>query len=181
LKIVLTGGAAGILQGVTRATYDIDFEIHVTRTIEWESVQRAIEETVRATGIAAQYAEDIDRWSLIALPGKRSRLYRRFGKIEVRILDPELWAIGKLTRYLSTDIQDLRVVLKKANLSAKTAVSTWGKALGKSPASSAQTTFRRQVESFLDQYAREIWGAKEDSTALNQLFLASAQKAKRRS
>ena len=168
-----------------RATLDIDFEIRLKRgglksgaLGGWESVQRAIEDTARATGITPQYDEDIDKWSSIALPSKGSRLYRDFGKVEVRILNPELWAVGKLTRYLSTDIQDLRTVLKKTKVTSTGAVTTWGKALGISPASNTQATFRRQVETFLDQYAREIWGQGADSTELKRLFLTSAHKAR---
>jgi hypothetical protein len=186
VQVLLTGGAAGILQGVKRATLDIDFEIRLKSAAReshagdpWEAVQSAIEASARATGITPQYDEDIDSWSSIALPSKRSRLYRRFGKVEVRILDPVLWAIGKLTRYLSTDIQDLRIVLKNANTSPTGAVKLWGNALGISPASSSQSTFRKQVETFLDQYAREIWGPDADSAELKRLFLTSAQKARR--
>src|SRR5437762_3031656 len=112
--VLLTGGAAGVLQGVGRATYDVDFEAHVKRSNEWEALQRAVEQTARQAGIAPEYAADIDRWSSFALPAKTSRLYRRFGKVEVRLLDPGLWAIGKLTRYLASDIHDLRKVLKSA-------------------------------------------------------------------
>jgi hypothetical protein len=187
LKILLTGGAAGILQGMERATFDIDFEIRLKGTIQrtvagdrWEAVQKAIEDTARATGITAQYAEDIDVWSSIPLPAKRSRLYRQFGKIEVRILDPKFWSVGKLTRYLSTDIQDLRTVLKKAKVEPKAAVRLWGTALGISPPSSSQTTFRKQVENFIDEYAREVWGPSEDPAKLKVLFLESAQKARLR-
>ena len=186
VQVLLTGAAAGILQGMKRATLDIDFEIRLKRAAReshadapWEAVQKAIEDAARATGITPQYDEDIDKWSSIALPSKRSRLYRRFGKVEVRILDPLLWAIGKLTRYLSTDIQDLRIVLKNANTSSTNAVKLWGKALGISSASSGQSTFRKQVETFLDNYAREIWGQNADSEELKRLFLASAQKARR--
>ena len=46
--------------------------------------------------------KSIDHMASITLPAKKSRLYRRFGKVEVCILDPALWAIGKLARYLST-------------------------------------------------------------------------------
>ena len=186
VQVVLTGAAAGILQGMERATLDIDFEIRLKQAAgksgaggRWESVQKAIEDAARATGITPQYDEDIDRWSSIALPARRSRLYRRFGKIEVRMLEPGLWAIGKLARYLSTDIQDLRSVLKSANIAAASAVRLWGTALGISPASSGQTTFRKQVETFLDQYAREIWGRNADPAELKNLFLKSAQKARR--
>jgi hypothetical protein len=185
--ILLTGGAAAILQGVERATFDIDFEVALKKVVrkstdprhDWDAIQKAIEATSRSTGITPQYSEDIDQWSSIALPAKKSRLYRRFGKVEVRILDPGLWAIGKLARYLSTDVQDLRVVLKAANTRPKTMVKLWGTALGISPASSSQATFRKQVESFLDQHAREIWGVQGDSEGLKRLFLETAKKARR--
>src|SRR5262245_11236179 len=172
---------------MARATLDIDFEIRLKRVPRganaaksWEAVQRAIEDTARATGITAQYAEDIDKWSLIALPSKHSRLYRRFGKVEVRILDPIVWAIGKLARYLSTDIQDLRIVLKNADIRPRETVKLWGTALGISPASSSQTTFRKQVEAFLSQHAREIWGRKTEPDELKLLFIDSARRARRR-
>jgi hypothetical protein len=181
VEIVLTGGAAAILQGTSRATFDIDFELRLRRASEsaWDQVQKAIAQTSTATGIAAQYGEDIDQWSAISLPGKESRLYRRFGKVEVRILNPGLWAIGKLARYLSSDVQDLRVVLKAARTRPKTIARLWGTALGISPASSSQVTFRRQVEDFIDQYSREIWGAQADSAELKRLFLETAQRARR--
>ena len=187
VRILLTGGAAAILQGVDRATFDIDFEIALkmvagksTASLDaWDAIQKAIAETARSTGITPQYAEDIDQWSSIALPAKKNRLYRRFGKIELRILDPGLWAIGKLARYLSTDIQDLRTVLKTPRTKSKATVKLWGTALGISPASSSQGTFRKQVEGFLDQYAREIWGAEEDPSDLKRLFAETAQKARR--
>src|SRR5262249_31938455 len=103
VQVLLTGGAAAIVSGVHRATDDIDFEITLKKKRsenDWEHIQNAIQETTHATGIIPEYAEDIDRWSAIALPFKKSRLYQRIGKIEVRVLDPGLWAIGKLTRYI---------------------------------------------------------------------------------
>src|SRR5438094_115547 len=118
LRVVLTGGAAAVLQGVKRATHDIDFELTLKRprragpAESWDAIEKAIEETGRVTGVVPQYAEDIDRWSAITLPSKNSTRYRQIGKVEVRILSPDLWAIGKLTRYLSSDIGDLRTVLK---------------------------------------------------------------------
>jgi hypothetical protein len=180
VRILLTGGAAAILQGVKRATFDIDFEIGFTKAAgNWDDLQKAIEETAKFTGITPQYAEDIDQWSSIALPSKESRLYRRFGKVEVRILDPGLWAIGKLARYLSTDLQDLRTVLKAADTRPRTMAKLWGTALGISPASNSQATFGKQVESFLDQHAREIWGARTDSEELKRIFIETARKTRR--
>jgi hypothetical protein len=182
IEVLLVGGSAAILQGVARATFDIDFEVRPkkkARRSEWETIQRAIDETSLATGITAQYAEDIDRWSSISLPAKQSRIYHRFGKVEVRLLKPALWAIGKLARYLSSDIEDMRIVLRTTKTHPKTVVKLWGTALGISPASSSQSTFRKQVENFLEQYAGEIWGDKADAGALKKLFIETAQAARR--
>lgn len=180
VQIVLTGGAAAILQGTSRATFDIDFELRLKRGKNWEHVQQAISETSIATGITAQYGEDIGQWSSIALPARESRLYRRFGKVEVRVLSPAIWAIGKLARYLSSDVEDLRIVLKARKTQPKAMARIWGTALGTSPASSSQATFRKQVENFFEQYAREVWGPRADAMELKRLFLESAQKARRR-
>ena len=181
IQIVLTGGAAAILQGTSRATFDIDFELRLKKASDssWDQVQKAIAETSTATGVAAQYGEDIHQWSAIVLPSKQSRLYRRFGKVEVRILNPGLWAIGKLARYLSSDVQDLRIVLKATETRPKAMATLWGTALGMSPASSSQGTFRKQVENFIEQYGREIWGVQADPAAIIRLFLEAAQKARR--
>ncbi len=83
------------------------------------------------TGIAAQYAEDIDRWSSIALMDykKHVYLYQRFGSIEVCLMEPAYWAIGKLSRYLDQDIQDLAHVFKKTRTHWENVLSVAGNAL----------------------------------------------------
>ena len=95
-KIILTGAAAGALYGRIRATMDIDFSAEAA---DWENFSRAVEETSVRTGIAAQYGEDIDRWSSITLMDykRRSFIYGRFGSVEVRLMKPSYWAIGKLS------------------------------------------------------------------------------------
>ena len=125
IQVILTGGAAAIVQGVERVTKDIDFEI--------------------------------------------------------RLLDPALWAIGKLTRFLTTDINDLIVILKKSKLNPSATARLWGKALGLSPISSAQNRFSRQVEYFFDRYGKSIWGVNIKPEGLKRIFLSSARQAARTS
>src|SRR5437016_5622030 len=163
VQVILTGGAAAILQGVQRITYDIDFEIHFlkpgpTPAKNWDLIQKALAETGLATGITPQYEIDIDQWNTIPLPTKKSRRYALIGQVDVRLLDPGLWAIGKLTRYLGTDVEDLRAVLKTGKTDPQQMARLWGAALGMSPPSNMQSLFSRQVESFFDRYAHEIWG-----------------------
>jgi hypothetical protein len=87
-----------------------------------------------------------------------------------------LWAIGKLTRFLSSDVGDLVIVLKTNPTDPKKLARLWGQALGMSPASNQQALYRRQVESFFENYSREIWGGKANAEELTKIFLETAQK-----
>lgn len=185
VTIIVTGGAAANLRGTTRTTRDIDFEVrlpHQRRSASqktWEAFERAVSKASRETGVEAQYAADIDRWSSIALPPRRRRpeLYRWFGRLRVCLLDPVSWAVGKLARGLDTDLADVREVLAAAKPAAPRTVRTWAQALGSSPPSSAQALFRRQTEEFLRRHARVIWGRRVNPEALIRLFLAESRRA----
>src|SRR5207244_1888765 len=76
IQVLITGGAAAILFGGSRATHDIDFEVVVKVSAQksagaWSKLQIALDETARLTGISPQYSDDIDRWSSIVMPHKK--------------------------------------------------------------------------------------------------------------
>jgi hypothetical protein len=144
----------------------------------WSRLQKSLEEVQRTTEITPQFSEDIDRWSSIALPERKSRLYRRIGKITIKLLDPSLWAIGKLSRNLRTDEMDLVRVFKLVKSDPKKMARVWGRALKASPPSSAQSLFRRNVDHFFERFAQEIWGRKTDGEKLKSIFSSAAQKVK---
>src|SRR5207302_6161350 len=183
IQVILTGGAVAVLEGSGRVTRDLDFQIVFSSRSAHirQAFQEAVERTSQITGISAQYDESIESWSSIAWPRRkpRSRLYKRFGKVEVHLLDTLLWSIGKLGRYLSSDVADLAMVLKRTRIRAREAVQAWGEALGRSPASSAQPLFKRQVLHFLQQYGKSLWGKRIRVDALEKLFLESARSARR--
>jgi len=116
--VILTGAAAGSLLGHVRASADVDFAILTGSddAARWQQVEAAIARVERLTKIQAQYAEDIDRWSSISLLDYRrhARRYRRFGTLDLRILDPPYWAIGKLSRYLPQDREGQRTGAARA-------------------------------------------------------------------
>lgn len=180
IRVILTGGAAGIIYGTDRATYDIDFEVNFLKknvaSEKWERLQRVLEEVAVQTKITPQYADDIDRWSSIALPLKKSQLFKKIGKVEIRIMEPAYWAVGKLTRFLSSDADDLVSVLKKQKANPRECARVWGQALRISPPSPAQFTFRKQVENFFDTYSKTIWGSAVDAAELKELFSEEAKK-----
>ncbi|HXV27398.1 MAG TPA: hypothetical protein VD913_00385 [bacterium] len=167
-RILLTGAGAGTVMGRIRATMDLDFAVKLKippkkrkkKEAQWVQFAQCVRETTERTGIAVQYAEDIDRWSSITYLDyeKHTTPYKRFGNVEVRLLAPEYWAIGKLTRYLDPDIRDLTEVLFKNRVPWQRACRLWGKALRGSPKSTACELFRRQIENFLASRGKKIWG-----------------------
>ncbi|MDO8730360.1 MAG: hypothetical protein Q7J69_04160 [Candidatus Omnitrophota bacterium] len=174
VTVFLTGAVAGTIFGNVRSSADIDFAIEPKRKGNdlWEKINRALLLTSSEICISVQYARDIDRWGMISLLDYRRKaiLYKKFGTIDVRTLDPVYWAIGKFTRYLKPDIQDLVIVLKKKKVPSAKLTKTLGKALRQSPPSSQGFQFRQHVEQFLGEYGRKIWGAKFDPAASIRTF-----------
>ena len=178
-RAILTGAAAGALWGSVRPSVDVDFalELGQKNPEAWEKVESAIERTVKLTRIQANYAEDIDRWGMISLLDykKHTRAYRRFGRLRLELLEPAYWSIGKMGRYLETDVQDMVGVFRRQQTPWKNLVLIWGRALRASPPSPALGQFRRQVEHFLRAYGRKIWGKQFSSEEALQGFYAAAK------
>lgn len=172
--VTLTGAAAGSAWGHVRASMDIDFGIEPRREREgnWERIEEAIRKTSLATGITAQFSRNIERWGMISIGDyqKHTLPYRTFGRVEVRLLSPAHWAIGKLNRYLEQDAADLRVVFRKQKPDLARTLRLWGKALRASPPSSSSFEFRQRVERFLAGEGRAIWGRDFESERAIRAF-----------
>ena len=176
--LIVTGAAAGSLWGRVRPSQDIDFGVRLAgrRRAAWDRFQAAVRRAIERTGIQVNYAEDIDRWGSVTLLDYRrhTTLYRRFGALTIRLLDPAYWTIGKLTRYFALDVDDVAKVLTRRKVPASSAIRVWGRALRKSPRSAALTQFRDQVEHFLRTSGRTIWGRGFDAdAAVRQFHLAA--------
>lgn len=167
--IILTGAAVGSILARVRASHDVDFAITLPRPApgQWASLEAAIARTEDVTGIAAQYTEDIDRWSSVSLLDYRrhTRPYRHFGRLHVRLLQPDYWAIGKLSRYLPQDKDDLLAVFAAQQRPMASLIRLWARALRASPRSQALTEFRDHVEDFLRTAGPRLWGPAFDAQA----------------
>lgn len=175
VKIILTGAAAGVLLGANRPSLDVDFAIDYGRR-RWDDVENAVKETSAITGIAVNFSQDIDRWSQITFLDYKRHLikYKIFGAVEVFILSPGHWSIGKITRYLDSDVDDLAKVLKNNPVGVVELAALWGRALSRSPRSSACFTFRRHVEHFFKTYGRAVWGRGFDQAKCLEAFWKSS-------
>jgi len=162
-RAYVTGAAAAALWGRVRPSLDVDMGVELLGPSDpdgWPAVDTAVDRTTRLTGIPANVAEDIDRWGMITLLDYRrsSRRYRQLGKLDVRLLHPINWSIGKLTRFLDSDIRDVTAVFRGKKVAPIQAARMWGRALRASPPSSTQFQFRRNVAAFFTTQGRTIWG-----------------------
>lgn len=182
VTITLTGDAVAMLKGGARMTKDLDFQITLAGTFEQrEAVEAALLKVSQSTSIPVQYDEAIETWSSIAWPRQRgrSRLYKRYKTVRVYILNPLLWSIGKLARYLKSDEEDLALVFKHEKIPLKKALLAWGNALGQSPMSSMQPLFKHHVIEFLSREGPSLWGKDFDLAQAQATFLNAAQNSYR--
>ncbi len=177
-RAILTGAAAGTVWGSTRPSMDIDFAIEINNQSEanWQHLESAIKTAIYKTGIQANYAEDIDRWGMVTLLDYKNntKLYKKYGNLTLMVLDPAYWSIGKLTRFIDPDIQDMIQVFRKKKSSPANLAEVWGRALKESPRSTTLIRFRRQVERFFESYGTKIWGRKFNSSKAIEQFHKSA-------
>lgn len=80
----------------------------------------------------------------------------------------------KLARYLDSDVQDLVRVLREQRVDAAALARLFGQALRHSPRSSAQLLFRKQVEHFLRENGRAVWGGAFAADPVLSLFYRAA-------
>ena len=179
VTVILTGAGAGVLWGHVRPSLDVDFAVRLARRSDaaWKQFERAAQTASKLTGLAVNYAEDIDRWGSITLLDyqRHTHLVRHIGQLTVRTLDPAYWTIGKLSRYLDPDVQDLVAVLKRKRIPSARLIRLWARALRRSPRSLACTQFRDHVQDFLKTYGRRLWGKTFDAEEAIRAFLRQAR------
>ena len=161
-SIILTGAAAGEIYGNIRPSMDIDFEICLDEKNETYLfyLENLIKDISARIGIETDYSEDISHWSMINLLDYRQKAvpYKKIGKLNIRILAPEHWTIGKITRFYDLDIRDVLVVIQKKKLDADELIELWARAFKASPLSLAKRQFIDHVREFLKIYGKKAWG-----------------------
>ena len=179
--VILTGAAAGSLWGHVRPSLDIDFAIRPARRSPqaWARIEQAIARASRLTGITVNFAEDIDRWSAVTYLDYQAhaRPYRRFGRLDVRLLEPAYWSIGKVTRYWESDAKDLAEVLRRHRVAPETLARLWARAIRASPRSPELIACRRHAEHFFLTFGVRVWGpAFQAERTIQQFHRALAKK-----
>ena len=179
-EIILTGAAAGSLMGNIRPSLDIDFEIRTKGRMgsrEKASLQQAVNKVSSKMRMAANYSEDISRWSMINyLDYRKTALpYKTIGRLRLKLIAPAHWTIGKMTRFLEIDIRDMIKIIKKKKLGSQSLLRLWGRALASSPLSLASGRFRDNVIYFIEKYGKVVWGKKLNVKKATSLFKRAAK------
>jgi len=176
-EIILTGAAAGALLGQIRPSTDIDFEIRpLDKKAGRTHLEEAIQKASAQAGIAVNYSEDISHWSMIDYLDYRKMAlpYKKIGQLQIKIMAPEYWTIGKMSRFLESDTQDILKIIRKKRLGAERLAKLWGKALRSSPLSLSSGQFRHHVVYFFTHYGRSAWGKDFDLEKIIILFKKEA-------
>lgn len=159
-RIILIGGAASLIMGGVRSTRDVDYEIQTKESAE--VIQRGILKSEKKSGLASEYSTDIERWSMLNMPGYRKKitLYKKFNHVSVYVLKPEYWSIGKIGRYLDSDIQDMIAVFTKQKTKPESLIKVWKEVLKKSPLSDELFHFKKHIEHFFNTFGPKLWNKK---------------------
>jgi hypothetical protein len=120
---------------------------------------------------------------VIAFPPHRQKAkpYKTFSSVTVDIMDIPTWAVGKLARYLESDVSDLIFVLKRGKPEPSGTIRLWAKALAISPPSTGQTLYKNKVLHFIRTYGPAVWGDSFDASKSEKLFLDSARRYRKSS
>ena len=174
-EVILTGASAGFLMGHVRPSLDVDFEIRLKgrRSLKAKAkLEEAVANASKLTGLSAQYSENIGGWSMISYLDyqKSARPYRRFGKLNVKIMAPEYWTIGKMARFFEMDVRDMIQIIRKKKIKPEPLIRLWAKALNSSSLSIELGQFRNHVIYFIRKYGKKIWGSSTDPDRLIMFF-----------
>ncbi len=162
-EVIVTGACAGILYGHIRPSRDIDFEIRFKNKNNQkfsQGLDAAIQWASEEMGVATNYGEDIGHWSMIDWLDYRKHAipYKKINTLDIRLMAPDYWTIGKMGRFYETDIHDMMTVMQKKNMESDDLIRLWARAFRKSPISLEKRQFIQHVHTFLDRYGHKVWG-----------------------
>ncbi len=175
-EVIIVGASAGSLMGHIRPSFDIDFEIRVKGS-KAASVRADLEAAIHAAideaGVAVNYSENVGGWSMISYLNYRKTavLYQKVGKLNLKLIAPEYWTIGKMTRFLELDIQDMIKIIRGKKIPPERLIKIWIAAVKASDLSLELGQFRDHVVYFLKKHGRRIWGKNTDVEKWTGLFL----------
>ena len=174
-EVIITGAVAGALFGHLRQSVDIDFEIRPKQRRKRAAsayLDGVIREISSRREVATNYGEDIGHWSMIDFLDyrKKSVPYKKMGHLDIRVIAPEHWTIGKMCRFLEIDVEDMVHVIKKKNLPAGRLIKLWARALKASSLSPAKKDFIDHVRSFIKTYGKRSWGKSFDAESSIRKF-----------
>lgn len=164
-EIILLGASAGSLMGHIRPSIDIDFEIRTAKPVKnKKAFTGLIEETARKARVAVNYSEDIGHWSMVNYLDYRKTAvpYEIFGKLNVKLIAPEYWTIGKMARYYALDAKDMSAIIRKKKINPGPLVKLWKRALDSSDLCLELGQFQKHAHDFLKTYGRKLWGKNFD-------------------
>ena len=173
--VILVGASAGSLMGHVRPSFDIDFEIRLKRVRSPQAkakLEASIKKAREIAGVSVNYSENVGGRSRISYLDYRKTAvpYKQIGRLNVKLIAPEYWTIGKMARFLELDIQDMVKIIQRKRLRAGVLVRIWARAIRSSDLSLELGQFRDHVIYFIKKYAKKLWGKNINSEKIIEDF-----------
>jgi hypothetical protein len=175
--VILVGASAGSLMGHVRPSLDIDFEIRIKgKGSKSGEVRRRLQAAAlkasALAGVAVNYSENVGGWSRLNYLDYRKTAvpYKRIGKLEIKLIAPEYWTIGKMARFLDIDVNDMIKIIRRKKLKPERLLLIWAKSIRSSDLCLELGNFRNNVLHFLKRYGPGIWGRQFDFKKKEERF-----------
>ena len=171
VRVYLTGGTVSYLWGGNRPPEGTSFGLHCSGPAVWD-LQHEMEAVSQSTGLPHKIKSLPGLLERVYLPDykKGAKLWKRFGRLSVYLLNWKVWSIGKISRGESSDHQDLRVVFQKLRPSPFEVLKIWEKAFASGMTPLQHQTYVRSVETFFQKFCQEVWGVHMDPQKVLTLF-----------
>ncbi len=171
MRVYLTGGTVTFPWGGNRPPEGVGFGIHACGPAAMDC-QGQLETAGEGTGIPVRLKGLPGIMERLYLPDfkRGAKLYRRFGRLSVYLLDWRYWSLGKLCRNEASDLRDLQVVINKIRPSPYDLIRFWGKTIREGASTLYLPSLVEAVEGFFQKHGREIWGEQLEIARLTAGF-----------
>ena len=85
------------------------------------------------------------------------------GNLDIKLMAPEYWTIGKIARFLEMDTSDVVHVIKKKKIDPDELIGLWARAFKASALSLTKKQFLDHANAFIKTYGKMAWGKSFDS------------------
>ena len=162
-RVYLTGGTVSFPWGGNRPPEGASFGMHTCGPAAMD-YQRLLEDASETVGLPIRVKGMPAFLERLYMPDfkRGAKLYRRYGRLCVYLLDWKYWSLGKLVRNDPGDLNDIKAVFNKLRPSPYEVLRIWGRSIRTGATVLYLRALVDTVEHFFTKHGPEIWGEAYD-------------------